>query len=94
MYKLVAIDIDGTLLNSEGRLTERTVETIRKVTNKDIKVVLTSGRVSNSVKNIASLIHASDYMICDNGASIYQISTSQTIWSREIPKETVVSIIL
>ena len=93
MYKLVAIDIDGTLLNSDGILTDRTAETIRKVTNKDIQVVLTSGRVSNSVKNIAGLIHASDYMICDNGASIYQISNGQTIWSREIPKETVVSII-
>ena len=50
MYKLVAIDIDGTLLNSDGILTDRTAETIRKVTNKDIQVVLTSGRVSNSVK--------------------------------------------
>ncbi len=93
MYKLVAIDIDGTLLNSQGELTDRTAEVIRKVTNKNINVVLTSGRVSNSVKNIANLLNTSDYLICDNGASIYSLSSGQTIWSREIDKETVLSIV-
>ena len=42
MYKFVAIDIDGTLLNSVGELTHHTTETIRKATAKGVKVVLTS----------------------------------------------------
>ena len=93
MYKLVAIDIDGTLLNSNGELTERTIETIRKVTNKGVKIVLTSGRVTNSVKAIADRICANKYIICDNGASIYDIDNNKTIWSKEISKETVIDLV-
>ena len=33
MYKFIAIDIDGTLLNSTGELTKYTTETIKKVTD-------------------------------------------------------------
>lgn len=42
MYKFIAIDIDGTLLNSAGELTKHTSEVIRKATEKGAKVVLTS----------------------------------------------------
>ncbi len=34
MYKLIAIDIDGTLLNSNGELTPRTTQTLNQVTEK------------------------------------------------------------
>lgn len=93
MYKLIAIDIDGTLLNSYGQLTERTKEIIKKVASKNIKVVLTSGRVTKSVADIAKQVNADRYMICDNGASIYDIESEKTIWSKEIPKETVISLV-
>ncbi len=42
MYKLIAIDIDGTLLNSKSELTRRTIETLREATSKGVYVVLTS----------------------------------------------------
>ena len=93
MYKLVAIDIDGTLLNSNGELTQRTKDTLKRVFNKNIRIILTSGRVTNSVKNIASQINADRYMICDNGASIYDVDENKTIWSKEITKGTVIDLI-
>ena len=39
MYKFVAIDIDGTLLNSAGELTNYTIETIKKVMNNEMTIV-------------------------------------------------------
>lgn len=93
MYKFIAIDIDGTLLNSNGELTERTKEIIKKVVDKNVRVVLTSGRVTNSVKAIASQINADRYMICDNGASIYDVLENKTIWSREIEKSIVLDLV-
>ena len=93
MYKLIAIDIDGTLLNSNGELTERTKEIIKKVTNKNVKVVLTSGRVTKSVQNIADKISADKYIICDNGASIYDIAEDKTIWSKKIDKNIVIDLV-
>ena len=57
--------------------------------NKKVKVVLTSGRVTNSVSEIAKIINSDKYMICDNGASIYDIEKKQTIWSKAIEKNVV-----
>lgn len=93
MYKFIAIDIDGTLLNSNGELTDRTKEVIKKVVSQNVKVVLTSGRVTNSVKAILSQIDADRYMICDNGASIYDVYEGRTIWSKEIEKSVVLDLI-
>lgn len=93
MYKFVAIDIDGTLLNSSGELSERTASTIKLATSKGIRVVLTSGRVTNSVEMIAVKVNADKYLICDNGASIYDVTQGKTIWSREIEKNTVIDLV-
>ena len=93
MYKFVAIDIDGTLLNSNGELSERTILAVKRVIEKGVRVVLTSGRVTNSVEMIAEKVNADKYLICDNGASIYDVAQNKTIWSREIEKSTVLDLI-
>lgn len=42
MYRLVAIDLDGTLLNSSGEVSIKTKEAIKKAIDKGIQVVLAS----------------------------------------------------
>ena len=42
MYKLVAIDLDGTLLNSYGEVTTKTKEAIKKAVEKGVEVVNSS----------------------------------------------------
>lgn len=93
MYKFVAIDIDGTLLNSRGKLSARTKEAVRRVINNGVKVVLTSGRVTNSAKQIAEEINSDRYMICDNGASIYDRSEDKVIFEAHIDRATVLQIL-
>ena len=44
MYKLVAIDLDGTLLNSYGEVSENTKNEIKKAIENGVEVVLASGR--------------------------------------------------
>lgn len=93
MYKFIAIDIDGTLLNSNGELSKRNIETIKRTVNKGVKIVLTSGRVTDSVKMIASQLDVDRYMICDNGASIYDTLEDKLIYSSTIDKETALRIL-
>ena len=93
MYKFIAIDIDGTLLNSSGVLSKKNKEAIRKVVNNGVKVVLTSGRVTNSVKQIAKQLDVDRYMICDNGASIYDIEEEKIVYAEYIDKETILNIL-
>ena len=44
MYKLVAIDLDGTLLNSYGSVSQKNKETIKKAIEKGTQIVIASGR--------------------------------------------------
>ena len=53
MYKLVAIDLDGTMLNSYGEVTENTSKTIKKVIESGTDVIIASGRPIDSIKQIA-----------------------------------------
>ena len=41
MYKLVAIDLDGTLVTDDKKLTKRTIETIKKASEKGAKYLST-----------------------------------------------------
>lgn len=53
MYKLVAIDLDGTMLNSYGIVTENTKNVIKKVIEQGTEVIIASGRPIDSIKTIA-----------------------------------------
>ena len=67
MYKLLAIDLDGTLLNSYGEISQKNKEEIAYAKSKGVEIVLSSGRV-NSVDVLAEEIRADRYMICGNGS--------------------------
>lgn len=93
MYKLVAIDLDGTLLNSYGEVSNKNKETIQKAMKKNVEVVLTSGRPIMSVKNLANEIGCNNYMICGNGAITYDIQNEEIIYNRFLEKAKVLQII-
>lgn len=93
MYKLVAIDLDGTLLNSYGQISERNKIAIQKAIQKGIKIVLTSGRGVMSVKNLASEVGANEYMICGNGAVVYNLKEEKTEYDNFLSKNKVLQLI-
>lgn len=93
MYKLIAIDLDGTLLDSYGDVSEENRKAIRKAKEKNIEVVLTSGRMSASVKGIAEEIGANNYIISGNGALIYDLNNKEILHNECISKETALKII-
>ena len=93
MYKLIAIDLDGTLLNSYGVVTDRTKQTIKKCIDKGIEIVLASGRPNDSIEAIAKEIGAEHYFIAGNGALIYDIKKQKVIYEKYMSKEKVLEII-
>lgn len=92
MYKFVAIDLDGTLLNSYGEVSKENKEAIKKAIENGVEVVLSSGRVSTSVKNIAYETGADNYLIAGNGASIYDIKNNEMIYDKYMEKEKILKI--
>ena len=93
MYKLVAIDLDGTLLNSYGQISEENKESLKKAQKNKIDIVLASGRLLNSVKNISSDLGQNKYIICGNGSLIYDLQKEEIIYDKFIEKNKVLQII-
>ena len=93
MYKLIAIDLDGTLLNSYGLISEKNRETIKKAQENGIKIVLASGRTTNSVKSLAEELGGNEYIICGNGSLIYDLKKEEIIYDKFIDKNKALQII-
>lgn len=93
MYKLVAIDLDGTMLNSYGMVTENTKQAIKNTINKGTEVIIASGRPIDSIKTIAKEIGSENYFIAGNGALIYDIKKDEIIYEKFMNKQKVLEII-
>ncbi len=93
MYKLVAIDLDGTLLNSYGEVSIETKETIKKAINSGLEVVLASGRPISSVEDLANDLTANHYLISGNGAIVYDMYKKEIVYDKFLDKEQVLNII-
>ena len=93
MYKLVAIDLDGTMLNSYGVVSEETKNTIKEIEKQGVEVIIASGRPIDSIKQIAKEIESKNYFIAGNGAIIYDMKKDEIIYEKTLSKEKVLEII-
>lgn len=93
MYKLVAIDLDGTLLNSYGEVSTKTKESIKKAVEKGVEVVLASGRPISSVEDLANDLSANHYLISGNGAIVYDMHKKEIVYDNFLKKDQVLQII-
>lgn len=93
MYKLATIDLDGTMLNQYGVVTEKTKEAIQKAQQNGIEVVIASGRPIDSIKTIAKEIKSEKYFISGNGAIIYDITNDEIIYENTLKKQKVLEIV-
>lgn len=71
-YKLIAMDLDGTLLNDKKEISLRTKETLLKCKEKGYLIVGVTARTLCSTENVAPL-NLFDYLILNNGAYIYDV---------------------
>ena len=78
--KLVAIDIDGTLVNNNREITPEVFEAIQKAKSAGVKIVIATGRPLLGVKNILkslNLLDTGDYVITYNGALVQATATGE-----------------
>ncbi len=93
MYKLIAVDLDGTLLNSYGIVTEETKQTIKQTMKKGTDVIIASGRPVDSIETIAKEIDSKNYFIAGNGALIYDMKNNKTIYEKVLDVKKILKII-
>ncbi|MBU5436640.1 Cof-type HAD-IIB family hydrolase [Tissierella sp. MSJ-40] len=89
MYKLVAIDIDGTLLDDEEKVSKRTVDKIEKLMDMGVVVTLVTGRNYSSTKMVAEDLNINSPLVVFNGAQIFDPIKDELLFNATIPlKET------
>src|SRR4029079_19661558 len=69
--RLVAIDLDGTLLNDAKKISEKTVTALRCLPERKVRVVIASARPPRSVRQIYSSLRLDTWQINYNGALIW-----------------------
>ena len=91
-YKLIAVDMDGTLLNSSSQLTNATVEAVKFAVERGIKFVLSTGRPYEAIVPFISRLGLEDMpYIIYNGAMV--MVNGEIIYSCEIDVETALEIV-
>ena len=93
MYKMIAVDLDGTMLNSYGEVTENTKRVVKQTEKKGTDVVIASGRTIDSIKEIAEDIGTSNYIIAGNGAVLYDMKSKKILYENYIPLNKALEII-
>lgn len=74
MIKLVAVDMDGTLLNSKKQVPKENIDAIREYKKKGVMFAFCTGRVMNEIELVSDELPEVDYAITCNGSLVYDIS--------------------
>lgn len=90
--KLIAMDLDGTLLNDRKEITQYTVETLRKIREQNIILVISSGRMMEAINKFQAAIGLKCYRSSMNGAYIVD-EESRPIFSKQFQPEVLQEII-
>lgn len=89
--KAIVLDIDGTLLTSEKKISEKTKQSLIHAQKKGVKVILASGRPTSGMLSLAKELLMDVYegfLVSYNGAVAMDCLTHQPIFSKVIPDDS------
>lgn len=89
-YKMIVLDLDGTLTNRDKVITPRTKQSLMEAQKRGIKVVLASGRPTYGVVPLAQELELENYggyILSFNGGMITDCCTRKVILKQELPVE-------
>lgn len=77
--KAIVTDLDGTLLNGEKRLSEKTVRVLQECHKRGILLIPATGRTIEGVPEFVKELPAVRYLIITNGAKIYDLESHEIL---------------
>jgi HAD superfamily hydrolase (TIGR01484 family) len=90
--RLVATDVDGTLLDPDDRVTPRATAVIDRLIAADVEFVLVTGRPPRWIPPIVAQLPAARLAVCANGAVLYDAVDDRVLWSRTLAADTLVEL--
>lgn len=92
-FRLAAFDLDGSLLDGSGTVSERTAETLGAVAESGVCLVAATGRSHHSLNELFTDCPEVHWAICSNGATLYHLPTNTVRWHRPLRDRDVRSIV-
>ena len=87
--RLVASDIDGTILGHDGRISERTVRAFHACRDAGVELVFVTGRPPRWLHPLRDQLGHTGTVICSNGAVVWDLESDRVISSRALALESV-----
>ncbi|MGH3447966.1 MAG: HAD-IIB family hydrolase [Nocardioidaceae bacterium] len=91
--RLVATDLDGTLLRSDGSVSARTVQTLRAVQDARIQTVVVTARPPRWLHDLVDVIGDHGVAICSNGAFVYDVVNRQVLSERVLTRDVLQTLV-
>ena len=91
-YKLIAVDLDGTLVRSDQSISQRTMDTLIRVQEMGVKVAVASGRPTYGTAHVADALRLQDfngYVMSYNGGEIYDWGTKERLHAQTLDKDVI-----
>ena len=91
-YKLIVLDLDGTLTNSKKEITPRNRETLIRMQEQGIRLVLASGRPTYGIVPLANELRMNEFggfILSYNGGEIINWETQEMVYENVLPNEVV-----
>lgn len=93
MYKLVAFDLDGTLLNDNKTIFKENIDIVHRLMEDGIEIIISTGRGYKSCQSLVKMIEDDIACICNNGAVARTLRSQNEIFSNYLDEETSLNII-
>jgi Cof subfamily protein (haloacid dehalogenase superfamily) len=91
--RVVATDLDGTIVRSDGTVSPRTVAALARVEAAGATVVMVTGRPPRWIQPVAEATGHRGVVICSNGALVYDLHSESIIGSTTIPAGVVAKVV-
>ncbi len=86
MVKLIALDLDGTLLDPEGKLTRGAKGAVAAARAAGVRVALATGRPAQEAAWFTRELGCGDLAVCLGGAALVRASTGEVLFRRDVPE--------
>jgi hypothetical protein len=91
--RLVATDLDGTLVRSDGSISSRTVEVVERLEAAGVVFVMVTGRPPRWMSAVADEIGHSGLAVCANGALLYDLHTERVVEAHLLDAEAALEVV-
>lgn len=91
--KLIATDLDGTLLDNFGHVSDRNLQAIKNAKKHGIITIASTARSIRSTKPISLKSGLGPLAVCQNGAAVYKVETKELLYHNPIETVNAISII-